>query len=306
MKSAIVITCFLAMSLLSCTTTMELKTLEKKQVEKIDEPEIKTVVYQEKEVIVNQPVYEPPQDKKSETKVNGKDAVKSSMEESKKEPQYWKGGMMFYDYDKSFSYNIYTQPLRMTDIELEPGEAIMGNLVCADSTRWIIMTGVSQENDYVIQHIYIKPIDSGLDTTLIINTDKRRYYLVLKSYADAYMMGVKWKYPIFQVPTGSSTGSTGPSRKKDINIGNVSLEYNVEFTNAKSAFIPKYVIDDGSKTYIVLSEGIKNDKLPAVLGQDGELVNFRIQENTIIIDKLIKYIMLKIENDSVVIRKKEK
>jgi len=48
------------------------------------------------------------------------------------------------------------------------------------------------------------------------------------------------------------------------------------------------VVDDGSKTYIVLPESVIHHELPAVFGENGEIVNFRVKDNVITIDRLFK------------------
>jgi hypothetical protein len=64
---------------------------------------------------------------------------------------------MVYDYQPDQVYEVYTQPLRASDICLEPGEKATEAPFISDSERWMLGAGVSQENNRPVQHNYVKP-----------------------------------------------------------------------------------------------------------------------------------------------------
>ena len=103
--------------------------------------------------------------------------------------------IMTYDYAPGALYQVYTAPLRLTGIQLQPGEKILGKPAAGDTIRWVMGIGHSGSGADDQQHLYIKPTRPGLHTTVAINTDRRTYYLELQSFEDTYMAAVQWRYP---------------------------------------------------------------------------------------------------------------
>ena len=106
----------------------------------------------------------------------------------------WVDGTMCYDFDPDFTYEIYCQPYRVTDIQLEPGEQVIEMPFLSESKDWEIGAGVSRVGGIDTQHFFLKPEYSGLESSFIIITDKRVYHLMLKSFKDISMTQVKWEY----------------------------------------------------------------------------------------------------------------
>lgn len=84
--------------------------------------------------------------------------------------------------------------LHVCDIALEPGENVL-DLKIGDGARWLIERSVSGHEGAIVEHIALKPTDIGLNTNLRIYTDKRTYYLDLKSTAQEFMPQVAFIYP---------------------------------------------------------------------------------------------------------------
>ena len=84
--------------------------------------------------------------------------------------------------------------LHVCDIALEPGENVL-DLKIGDGARWLIERSVSGHEGAIVEHIALKPTDIGLNTNLRIYTDKRTYYLDLKSTAAEFMPQVSFIYP---------------------------------------------------------------------------------------------------------------
>src|SRR6202142_276482 len=100
-----------------------------------------------------------------------------------------------YAYEPGTLYQVYAEPMRITDIALEPGEKILGEPASGDVVRWILALGKSMQNGVEQWHVYLKPTRPDLATNLAINTDRRSYLLELHSYADTFMAAIVWHYP---------------------------------------------------------------------------------------------------------------
>ncbi len=121
--------------------------------------------------------------------------MKKSTEGSVVTPHDFTRGTMWYDFDDEFTYEIYCQPYRVTDLVLQPGEQLIEMPFLSEEKVWEIGAGVSRANDVDTQHFFLKPAYSGLVTSFILITDRRVYHILLKSFKDCYMTQVKWKYP---------------------------------------------------------------------------------------------------------------
>jgi type IV secretion system protein VirB9 len=68
------------------------------------------------------------------------------------------------------------------------------------------------------------------------------------------------------------------------------MYFNYRLRGGDSAIRPVRVFDDGKKTYIQMSEAVKNREAPVlvVIGSDGkqEMVNYRVKNEMYIVDRL--------------------
>ena len=280
----------------------------------------------EKKIYVEKPIYYPENAAAAEGKPG--ETVASAMAQGVMKPKDYNGAMMLYDYDQMLVYQVFTMPLRVTDIYLEPGEKVIEQPFCGDTTRWNIGGGVSKTAGLDTQHLYLKPSEEGLETTLIVNTDRRIYHLIIKSFKDTFMLAVMWRYPgcpgtypstdlphdflsnedrkneagpASRLSMGQSEGNAAFS----VNPALISSDYTLSYPkNNPPEWLPTIVIDDGAKTYIVLPDTVIHHELPAVFGENGELVNFRVKDNLVVVDRLIRKMQLKLRDVTVEIKKK--
>src|SRR5262245_31109549 len=84
--------------------------------------------------------------------------------------------------------------LQVTDVALEPGEAIT-SVSTGDNLRWSVEAVVSGEGGSSQPHLIIKPFDRGLVTSVVVTTTRRSYHLTLRSTDQAYMHEVSFTYP---------------------------------------------------------------------------------------------------------------
>src|SRR5207244_369286 len=86
-------------------------------------------------------------------------------------------------------------PLRICTVELEPGEHIVRVPQIGDSIRWRISPASYGKGNDVTTVLVLKPLDPGLDTTLLVTTDRRAYYLRLLSKPENFTARVAFDYP---------------------------------------------------------------------------------------------------------------
>ena len=269
-----------------------------------------TVVYIEK------PVYVPYDNGKADVKrTQGIEAAKASIEKSTIKPENYKDGTFYYTYNENFVYEVYAQPYHLTDIILEDGEIVIGNpLLSEDASVWELTANVARnpstgEN---IQHLFIKPAYSGLDSSFIVITDRRVYHFRIKSYKDTHMAMVKFTYPQTKnvwATSSSGNGAKGVSIENDyITVTNpefLSFDYKMKYGFKKPEFLPQRVYDDGNKTYIVVDDIVLHKQLPLVFNERNEIVNYSVQKNVFIIPRLINKITLRLGKQKVTIIKKK-
>src|SRR5271166_1313196 len=103
--------------------------------------------------------------------------------------------------------------LQVTDVALEPGEAIT-SVSTGDNLRWSVEAVVSGEGPAQQPHLIIKPFDRGLATSVIVTTTRRSYHLTLRSTDQQYMHAVSFTYP--SEPEKQATPA--PEQKAKVNV----------------------------------------------------------------------------------------
>ena len=263
-------------------------------------------------VIVERPVYYPESkaSKMDKGSATGKEAAAQSLKSAIQKPEQYKSGTFYYTYNDNWVYEIYAQPLHLTDIALEPGEVVTANpLLSEDTTVWELTAGVATdpETGLDIQHLFVKPAYSKLDSTLVVITNKRVYHFNLKSYSDTYMAMVKFTYPSTKNvwATSKSTVNEKSDYIKTSNPEFLSFDYITKYSKSKKPnFTPTLVYDDGSFTYIQVDEIVLQSKLPALFSEKNEIINYEVKDNVFIVPRLITKVTLRIGKEKVVIEKK--
>jgi len=188
-------------------------------------------------------------------------------------------------------------PLRVCIVELQAGEQLVGEPQIGDAVRWNIAPALYGKADGQTTLIVIKPQDSGLDTNLLITTDRRAYYVRLLSKPEDYVARVAFAYPADEDSSKwqkQIENQQAQDRKNTISeLPNKSLDalffdYHVKGKN--EAMKPVRVFDDGEKTFIKISRETQTREAPVlvVLGRDGkqEMVNYRVKGDMYIVDRL--------------------
>jgi P-type conjugative transfer protein TrbG len=231
----------------------------------------------------------------------GMEAVVLSREwaESRNVPAPGKDGRVMYAYGGGLPI-VVCAPLHVCILELEPGEKIVGEPHIGDSIRWEISPSVSGSGPDAIPLIIIKPRIAGLDTTMVVPTDRRAYYVRLESKSNEYVARVAFSYPEdskqkwqeYLVKQREAEQQEKAAAERVAELPNTALEnmyWNYEIKGGDVSTRPLHVMDDGAKTYIQMSAETIHRELPVLVvkGPNGsEMVNYRVKDNMYIVDRL--------------------
>ena len=211
--------------------------------------------------------------------------------------------IMKYDYEPGALYQVYCAPLKLTDIQLQPGEKIAGSPAAGDTVRWIMGLGESKDNGISQQHLYIKPTRAGLYTTLSINTDKRSYLVELHSYTDTYMAAVNWRYPQEELEIIRKQAEASKELEKNtiatVDLDHVNMNYDFKMIKGKvPSWKPVHVFDDSKKVYIQFPESMSTQESPVLYvlsdNNEAQIVNYRHKGNYYIVDRLFNQAELRL------------
>jgi type IV secretion system protein TrbG len=207
-------------------------------------------------------------------------------------------GRVMYSYGAGLP-TVVCAPLRVCMIELQAGEKIVGEPHIGDSVRWNISPAMYGTGDQATAVIILKPQTPGLDTNLLITTDRRAYYLRLISKPDDYVARVafayleddtrKWQQQLAaQQALAKQEQHAAEVPPAVIAVENVNFDYAIH--GGDEHIRPVRVFDDGAKTYIQMPAELEHREAPVLLvvGKDGkgEMTNYRVKDQTYIVDRL--------------------
>jgi type IV secretion system protein VirB9 len=204
-------------------------------------------------------------------------------------------GRVLYSYGAGLP-TVVCAPLRVCIIELQAGEKLAGEPHIGDSIRWNVSPAMFGHGDSATTVIVLKPQIAGLDTNLLITTDRRAYYLRLLSKPEDYVARVAFSYPDDDSAKWQQQMASQKLQEQNSTIAELSktpvdslcFDYRVK---AKTDSIkPVRVFDDGQKTFIQISRDTQTREAPVlvVIGTDGkqEMVNYRVKGDMYIVDRL--------------------
>jgi P-type conjugative transfer protein TrbG len=209
-----------------------------------------------------------------------------------------------YPFSDGALYQVYAAPGEVTDIALQAGEQLVGTgpVAAGDTVRWVIGDTESGTGPSKRMHILLKPTAPNLATNLVINTDRRTYHLELRSDAKTYMASVSWAYPqnqLIAMRTQNAAAEAQAPLVSGVEVNNLNFRYRVEGDNPP--WRPVRAFDDGRQVFIEFPAGIAQGEMPPlwVVGPrgDGQLVNYRVRGNYIIVDRLFAAAELRLGAD---------
>jgi type IV secretion system protein VirB9 len=221
------------------------------------------------------------------------------------------GGKLIYVHGASLP-TIIGAPMQVCDVELEQGERV-NEIVVGDSARWLVESGSAGDTT----HLFVKPVDAGLESSAVVTTDRRVYHLRLLSQRTGHTPYVGFVYnetlrrrateQTAQEAKDKQWQSTTDATGKEIDLAKLHFKYEVE---GRALWKPERVYDDGRKTYIRLPQVTKTGEMPVLLVRKGGkdvLVNYRVQDATMMVDGLFETIALVVgvggDQESVEIRR---
>lgn len=191
--------------------------------------------------------------------------------------------------------------LRACDIQLEPGELLTGTPKAGDTSRFQISKAKHGSGDKEVTHVVVKPTDVGIETNLIIYTDRRVYQVKLMSAANEkdYVHAIGFYYPEELIEEWAETAKLQDRARKQQEktaeaqmpaacAEKLDFEYRIE---GSAAFKPQRVFNTCGKVYIHLPDGVAQAVAPVLvgIGKDGsaEYLNYRAKTASILeVDKL--------------------
>jgi type IV secretion system protein VirB9 len=195
--------------------------------------------------------------------------------------------------------------LQVCDIELQPGEQV-NNLNVGDP-RFTVEPAVSGSGPTEVLHLVIKPLDVGLNTSLVVTTNRRTYHIHLRSHRTDYMARVGFSYPGDVMAEWEATRlreaklkqeQTLPGTKDDVR--DLSFNYDVK---GSAAWKPIRVYNDGTRTVIQRPATMSQTEAPVLLvvrkegglfsGDDETVtVNYRVHGDRYVVDNVFQKAIL--------------
>ncbi|MGK9237154.1 P-type conjugative transfer protein TrbG [Inquilinus limosus] len=206
-----------------------------------------------------------------------------------------------YPYMEGALYRLYAAPELVTDIALEPGEALSA-VSAGDTVRWVIGDTTSGEGSSRRVHVLVKPFSAGLRTNLVILTDRRSYHLQLESTERTAMAAISWTYPEAELLALEARNRRAEAAVPvDAGLSLENLRFRYAITGDNPPWRPVQAFDDSSKVYIQFPRRIDQGEMPPlfVVGADGgnELVNYRVRGAYYIVDRLFAAAELRLGED---------
>jgi P-type conjugative transfer protein TrbG len=218
--------------------------------------------------------------------------VRTANRDATQEPQArgFVNAVQVYPFSDGVLYRLYASPERVTDIALQPGEAII-SVAAGDTVRWTVGDTTSGTGDAKRVHILVKPFAAGLNTNLIITTDRRAYHVQLESTATTAMAALSWIYPqdeLIAIRRAAEQERATTPVASGLAVDQLYFGYVISGDNPP--WRPLRAFDDGRQTYIEFPASIGVGEAPPlfVLGPtgDAQLVNYRVAGRFYVVDRL--------------------
>ena len=184
-------------------------------------------------------------------------------------------------------------PMQISDIELEAGEFV-NEILVGDNTRWMVESGNSGSGT---THIFVKPLEAGLETSLVVTTNKRVYHLKLVSQEKNFTPHIGFLYQEQAKILGAKDRkeqrwNTTEINGQSVDLSGLDFNYRVD---GRAPWKPIQVYNDGRQTFLKLPDSASKTELPVLLAMKGkqeQLVNYRVHNNTFVVDGLFEHLAL--------------
>jgi type IV secretion system protein VirB9 len=218
--------------------------------------------------------------------------VRAANRDATYEPQArgFVNAVQVYPFSPGTLYRLYAAPERVSDIALQPGEAIV-SVAAGDTARWTVGDTTSGSGEAKRVHILVKPFAAGLSTNLVITTTRRAYHLQLESTSATAMTALSWTYPqdeLIAIRRAAEAERAAAPVASGLAADQLNFGYSI--TGDTPGWRPLRAFDDGRQTYIEFPADIAIGEAPPLflLASDGDamLVNYRMSGRFYVIDRL--------------------
>jgi type IV secretion system protein VirB9 len=182
-------------------------------------------------------------------------------------------------------------PLHICDVALQQGEEIKFVNI-GDPDHWQVEPTYAGTSPLETPHLFIKPADVGLETSLVVSTDRRTYHFRLISHSQKYMPKVTFTFPedvsakvaLLRMQRKQEQTRQNEERARDTlpetgeYLGNLAFNYRIE---GRAPWRPVRVFNDHTETpslLVLRSEGglFSEDELV--------MVNYRLVGRRFVVD----------------------
>lgn len=194
--------------------------------------------------------------------------------------------------------------LQVCDIELQPGEQV-NNLNVGDP-RFTVEPALSGVGAAEVQHLIIKPLDVGLETSLIVTTNRRTYHMRLRSHRTEFMPRVGFTFTEDALAKWDAIRIREAKLKQDETMpqtkefmGDLSFAYDVA---GSAPWKPVRVYNDGTRTIIQMPAAMAQTEAPTLLvirkeggmfsDDETVMVNYRVHGDRYIVDTVFQKAIL--------------
>lgn len=208
------------------------------------------------------------------------------------------GGAVVFAYGAQ-TPSIVCAVLQVCDVALQAAEQV-NSINLGDTVRWNVEPAITGSGAGEVQHLIIKPLDVGLETSLVVTTNLRTYHLRLKSHRTEYMPQVVFSYPEEAAAKWAALQQRKAKDHKEKTIpetgeylGDLHFDYTID---GDTSWKPVRVYNDGRKTIIQMPPSMAQTEAPTLLvvRKDGNwlsddetvMVNYRVQNDRYIVDTI--------------------
>jgi type IV secretion system protein VirB9 len=188
--------------------------------------------------------------------------------------------------------------LQMTEVDLEPGEHATEKDVDVGDDEFHISVHKGADRVGEFDYLIIKPTVANVETTLTVGTNRRVYYFRLIATQTEHIARISFIYPEDEERGKKAEEQLAKTRQEEaIRLAALApsktvtnWKYTLEVHGKEAQYmIPLSVGDDGSRTYIQLSQDVRKVGLPVleIAGATGPIpANSHWEENKLVVDAL--------------------
>jgi type IV secretion system protein VirB9 len=210
-----------------------------------------------------------------------------------------------FSYSRDQIFRVLTAPLKLTTIELEPGEKLIADPAMGDSVQWEI-------DDDKMNHIFIKPHKADLVNTLHLTTNRREYdFTLIASPAGGFFyQTVRFQYPRAPMVRANvrdeASDARGGGGERGVDSGSISVspdklnwDYSVD---GNAEFRPEVVFDDGHSIWMRMPANAQTWPVPMYKDHGDRVVgNFIRRGDFLVFQRLADEIVLVSGKDEVTV-----